>query len=241
MVVPVEVGCWWSNTSRAADQPPAWPFPPLLNCDRLTLFGRLIRCRDGQGRRRICRLTLASLTKPPPLNLRSEFTVLIHLARLATAASILWALCTYGRSEDRTSPPAVTNLVESLKKSAAHGRAQAALELGRRDDLDADAKAALRQALADENRTVRGRAAVALWRLDRPPLKEALPALLAARNDADETIRTAADEAWAEIGPGVRAAMPFVRKSLATNVQEMQKAVAALSQPGLDAVPAILD
>ena len=152
--------------------------------------------------------------------------MLRHLARLAAAALMLFALCTYGRSDGPASRPAVADLVRSLKQADGNGRAQAAAELGQRDDLDADGKDALRKALADENRAVRGRAAVALWRLDRPPLKDVLPGLLAARNDADESVRAAADEAWAEIGPGVRAAMPFVRKSLATDGQAMPKAIA---------------
>ena len=71
-------------------------------------------------------------------------------------------------------------------------------------DAGVEAVKALRAALADESRAVRGRAAVALWRTTKPAVADVLPGLLAARGDADEGVRAAADEVWAEIGTGVR-------------------------------------
>jgi HEAT repeat protein len=139
-------------------------------------------------------------------------------------------------------PPA-NPIVERLADTDAAVRAAAARELIDRDNLPADVVAALRRAVTDPDRLVHGRAAVALWTADPKGLKDLLPGLLAARNDPDEAVRAKADAAWAEVGPGVRAALPFVRRALATgnDPQAQPKAVEALARPGLAAVPALLD
>ncbi len=158
------------------------------------------------------------------------------------AASLVAAVTATGQERDKPEP-AAAEPVRALADRDPARRAAAAWDLARRGEADEDTARALEKALADESRSVRGRATLALWRTVKPPVQRVLPGLLAARNDPDEAVRAAADEAWAEIGPGVRAAMPFVKRSLAagTDPQTQQKAVEALGKPGLEAVPAILD
>ncbi|MFO0849315.1 MAG: sister chromatid cohesion protein PDS5 [Gemmataceae bacterium] len=109
--------------------------------------------------------------------------------------------------------------------------------------IDPPAPAELRAALKDESRSVRAKAAVELFRSQGAPVADLLPGLLAGRSDSDPAVRAAADAAWAGIGPGVRASLPFVRRSLAAGAdpQGAKKAADGFAKAGLDAVPGLLD
>jgi HEAT repeat protein len=87
-----------------------------------------------------------------------------------------------------------------------------------------------------------GRAAVVSWHLGANPAAVG-PGLMAARRDPDPAVRRVANRIWAEAGAGTRAALPFVRRSLATptDPQAVAKAAEALAKPGFAAVPAVLD
>src|SRR5438045_8499801 len=103
------------------------------------------------------------------------------------ATILVFACCTSARvGADDGTKPSVPDLVNSLRHADPARRATAAAELGRQGASGPEVTAALRAALGDANRAVRARAAVALWRGDRPPVKDVLPGLLAARDDADE-------------------------------------------------------
>jgi len=155
----------------------------------------------------------------------------------ATLAATGWVHS--ARAED----PPVPDLVRALKDADPERRAGAAWALAGREEPGDEATAALRAALADKSRAVRARAAVALCRAGKPDIGAVLPGLMIARNDPEEAVRATADEIWTGTGPGVRAAMPFVKRSLTagSDPQAQPKAVEALSKPGLEAVPAILD
>src|SRR5262249_59025749 len=79
-----------------------------------------------------------------------------------------------GRAEEKS----VAEWVGLLKHQDPAARAQAARALGEKGAEARAAVGALREALADADRAVRGRAAVALWRIERP-LPTVLPALVA--------------------------------------------------------------
>src|SRR5262249_27591739 len=145
----------------------------------------------------------------------TEATVSRHLAIalvLGLGAGPVAAQTREKASDDRP----VAELIRGLREDRDPAdRARAADALRQRGEDAREAAAALTEALADVNRMVRGGAALALWHVERPAVKQVLPGLLIARNDADEAVRAAAAEAWAEIGPGVRAALPFLKRSLA--------------------------
>src|SRR4051812_31570063 len=101
-----------------------------------------------------------------------------------TLALTLWlAAAVTGRADaPAKADPAALPLLRQLKEGDAATRADAALAPGRLGPKAGAAAPALAAALKAAAPTVRGRAAVALWRVDRP-LKPVLPALLAARRD----------------------------------------------------------
>lgn len=132
--------------------------------------------------------------------------------------------------------------IADLKDKNPQIRAQAAGALGQLGVKAKEAVPALSQTLTDSNATVRTRAAAALWRIDRKQLPAVLPILLAARHAEDESTRGEANATLTKIGPGVRAALPYVTELLKSrDPQALKKATQAVSNYGLEAVPVLLE
>lgn len=190
-------------------------------------------CHKALSDRRI-----GSDLSPPACRLPAFGTKADHRwLALVLAATLLAGLQGQAAEAEGT----VEKWVGALKGEDPKARAEAARALGVLGAKAKDAAPALVEALDDAEGTVRVRAAAALGQVGGP-LKRALPVLLTARNDPDDRVREQAETAWKRFGPGVRAtvlAMPELLQR--NNVQGTQKAAAAVSKQGLQAVPAMID
>jgi HEAT repeat protein len=164
----------------------------------------------------------------------------IALACLCLALG--WAGAAHGQADQKDS--GIPDGLKSLKNpdpTVRYNSAALLLELG---PVAKFAIPALREALQDKNARVRLKVAEALWRIERPPVRDLLPVLLGGLGDKDEVARVNALTVLGRMGSKAKSAVPQIVKALKDKDEDVRmEAILALGEMGAaakNAIPALL-
>jgi HEAT repeat protein len=156
---------------------------------------------------------------------------------------LAWAAPVAGQADKKD--PSVPDGLKSLKHPDPTVRYNSACLLLQLGPVAKFAIPALREALEDKSPRVRVKVAEALWRVERPPVRVLLPALLASLKEKDEVVRINALVVLGQMGQAAKTTVPEIARSLKDKDMGVRmEAVLTLGEMGPAAkstIPALLD